>query len=80
VGGFPCRTTTGDDALIGRTARVNRAEGDIGRILLDGTWWTVRGRAAPVTEGQNVRIVDRDGLELIAEKADAPGSQKGDNP
>jgi membrane-bound serine protease (ClpP class) len=72
--------TTGDHALIGRTARVNRAEGDTGQIQLDGTWWTVRGRDGPVTEGQNIRIVDRDGLELIAENADDPESQKGDNP
>ncbi|WP_222721255.1 NfeD family protein [Actinomadura sp. HBU206391] len=72
--------TTGDDALIGRTARVVRAEDDTGQVLLDGAWWTVRGRETSVTKGQNVRVVDRDGLELIVANADKLESREGDDP
>lgn len=72
--------TTGDDALIGRTAQVIRTEHDAGQILLDGAWWTVRSRTAPISKGQDVQVVDRDGLELIVENTDHLDSQEGDDP
>jgi membrane protein implicated in regulation of membrane protease activity len=36
-------------------------------VLLDGAWWTVRSRNAPLTPGVRIRVVDLDGLELIVE-------------
>ncbi|KAF4407844.1 protease/transporter [Streptomyces sp. Ru87] len=63
----------GGETLIGREAVVHSAGADgSGRVLLDGAWWTVRGRGAPVTPGQRVRVVDRDGLVLVVDSA-GPG-------
>lgn len=61
---------TSQEALIGRTARVRGADGDSGQVLLDGAWWTVRVREGRVREGQEVRVVDRDGLHLVVEPAE----------
>jgi membrane protein implicated in regulation of membrane protease activity len=36
-------------------------------VLLDGAWWTVRSRGAPLQPGQRVRVVDLEGLELIVD-------------
>jgi membrane-bound serine protease (ClpP class) len=68
-------TTTGRQALVGREAVIRRAAGDgTGQVLLEGAWWTVRSRDAAVAEGQRVRVVDHDGLELIVERAEpSPG-------
>jgi membrane-bound serine protease (ClpP class) len=63
--------TTGQAGLRGREAVVRRVHGEAGQVLLDGAWWTVRDRTAPVTEGQLVRVVDLDELELIVESAEA---------
>lgn len=63
--------TTGEEALVGREAVVRRVTNGSGLVLLDGAWWTVRGRDAPVTEEQRVRVVARDGLDLIVERAGA---------
>ncbi|WP_308050712.1 nodulation protein NfeD [Streptomyces sp. TRM72054] len=63
--------TTGHEGLLGREAVVRRVDGERGQVLLDGTWWAARGRTAPVTEGQHVRVVDLDGLDLIVENAEA---------
>ncbi|MFG3496544.1 nodulation protein NfeD [Streptomyces sp. NPDC047928] len=65
--------TTGREALIGRVAAVRGADGATGQVLLDGAWWTVRGREEPVREGERVRVVGREGLELIVER-DRPGA------
>ncbi|MGW0393413.1 NfeD family protein [Streptomyces sp. NPDC003042] len=62
--------STGDDLLLSREAVVRRAADGIGQVLLEGAWWTVRGREAPVAEGQRVRVVARDGLDLIVENAE----------
>jgi membrane-bound serine protease (ClpP class) len=66
--------TTGHQALLGREAAVRRVERGTGQVLLEGAWWTVRGRDAALAEGQHVRVVDHDGLELIVEPAErGPG-------
>lgn len=39
-------------------------------VLLEGAWWTVRGRDAPIAAGKRVRVVDLEGLDLIVEGAD----------
>ncbi|MER5209586.1 nodulation protein NfeD [Streptomyces sp. NPDC002838] len=75
--------TTGHQALLGRDAVVRHAEGGTGQVLLEGAWWTVRGRDAPVAEGQHVRVVDHDGLELVvehAEPAQGQGTEQEDGP
>ncbi|WP_409468626.1 NfeD family protein [Streptomyces sp. HC307] len=75
--------TTGHQALLGREAVVRRAEGGAGQVLLEGAWWTVRGRDGALTEGQHVRVVDHEGLELIVESVDpaqGQGTEQEDRP
>ncbi|MFH9090786.1 nodulation protein NfeD [Streptomyces sp. NPDC017673] len=75
--------TTGNQALLGREALVQRVEGDIGQVQLEGAWWTVRGRDAELADGQRVRVVGQDGLELIVEPAGptpGPGTEQEDRP
>jgi membrane-bound serine protease (ClpP class) len=60
-------SVSGREALLGRQVTVRTADGATGQVLLDGAWWTVRSRGAPLTPGQTVRIVDLDGLELIVD-------------
>ncbi|GAU71152.1 hypothetical protein SSP35_28_00270 [Streptomyces sp. NBRC 110611] len=67
--------TTGYEGLLGSEAVVRHADGAIGQVLLDGAWWTVRGHDIPLTEGQHVRVVDRDGLVLIVESAEPRRAQ-----
>ncbi|MBC2906164.1 nodulation protein NfeD [Streptomyces sp. PSKA01] len=75
--------TTGHQAFLGEEAVVRRVEGATGQVLLEGAWWTVRGRDAELAEGQHVRVVDVDGLELIVEPAEPPpgrGTEQEDRP
>jgi membrane-bound serine protease (ClpP class) len=58
---------TGREGLLGRQVTVRTADGPTGQVLLDGAWWTVRSRGAPLAPGQRVRVVDLDGLELIVD-------------
>jgi membrane-bound serine protease (ClpP class) len=60
-------SVSGREGLLGRQAVVRTADGLIGQVLLDGAWWTVRSRNAPLTPGVRIRVVDLDGLELIVE-------------
>ncbi|MBT2493510.1 nodulation protein NfeD [Streptomyces sp. ISL-96] len=66
--------TTGHEGLLGSEAVVRRVDGATGngQVLLEGAWWTVRGRESPLTEGQRIRVVDREGLHLIVENAELP--------
>lgn len=70
--------TTGQEALAGRTAVVHHTDGTTGQAWVEGAWWTVRTRGAALRPGQTVRIVDRDGLELLVEDAsgDTPPDRK----
>lgn len=73
----------GGGLLTGRTAvvaAVEREEDDAGRgqVWLEGAWWTVRGRGAPLAAGQRVRVVDQEGLELVVEP-EGPGEDTGDD-
>lgn len=61
-------SSTGEEALLGRVATVRRSGGSSGQVLLDGAWWTVRSRGKPLEEGEDVRVVDVEGLELIVEE------------
>jgi len=63
------RPTTGYDALIGHTAVVRTVDGDLGRVLLEGGWWTARSPAGALRVGQTVRVVAVEGLELIVERS-----------
>jgi membrane-bound serine protease (ClpP class) len=60
-------SVSGREGLLGRQVAVRTADGPTGQALLDGAWWTVRSRGAPLAPGQTVRVVDMDGLELIVD-------------
>ncbi|UGY93391.1 NfeD family protein [Streptomyces gobiensis] len=69
--------TGGPEALVGLEAVVRRTSGTTGQVFLDGAWWEVRGQDdMPVAEGQNVRVVGLDGLTLVVESAEPPGTRR----
>ena len=66
------RTQTGSGAVIGRTAQVRRVTGETAQVFIQGGWWTVRGPDR-LEEGQKVRVVGIDGLELVVETEEEEG-------
>ena len=60
-------SVSGREGLVGRQVTVRTTDGATGQVLLDGAWWTVRSRGAPLHPGQTVRVVDLHGLELIVD-------------
>lgn len=72
--------TTGHEGLLGRVAVVRRVEGETGQMFLDGAWWAVRGRTAPVAAGQRVRVVEVAGLELLVDADDGARNEQEDRP
>lgn len=59
---------SGMETLVGRQARVHRRLDErSGQLLLDGSWWTVRSRSAPLHKDQTVVVVAVDGLVLLVE-------------
>lgn len=57
----------GSEAMLGKTALVRVANGPTGSAFLDGAWWTVRSMSKPLVPGARVRVVGREGLELLVE-------------
>lgn len=68
-------SAVGHDVLIGHEAVVEDVDGDTGRTLLEGAWWTVRTRGEPLEEGQPVRVVAREDLELVVEPVESRKDQ-----
>ncbi|MER6618537.1 NfeD family protein [Streptomyces xantholiticus] len=70
--------TTGHEGLVGREVVVRRVDPrtGTGQVLLEGAWWTARGRDAPIVEGEHVRVVDVEGLDLIVEGAGPEGGRE----
>lgn len=60
-------TLTGPGLLVGRPVTVFRVSGTEGQAFVEGAWWRVRSRDAPLQEGTVARVVDVDGLELLVE-------------
>lgn len=68
---------TGAERFVGREVVVRRADGERGQALVEGAWWRVRSAGAPLTEGQVVRVVAVEGLELVVEPRLASGANPG---
>lgn len=66
-------TTTGAGALVGQVVEVRRADGQQAQALVDGAWWNVRADR-PLAVGDEVRVTDVDGLELLGEALDRPSA------
>ncbi len=60
-------TTTGPGLYRGRVATVRRQSGGRGQAFVEGAWWNVRAPGVSLTEGDEVRVVDVDGLDLVVE-------------
>lgn len=60
------RPTTGGEALVGATGRVEQWEGDEGAVHLKGETWRAHA-VRPLVAGEQVRVVERDGLILTVE-------------
>jgi membrane-bound serine protease (ClpP class) len=69
--------TTGPELLAGREAVVRRVTDGTGQVLLEGAWWTVRGRDAPLRKGQRVRVVGQEDLKLTVVDAEPPPDRPG---
>lgn len=64
-------TTTGSGLLVGQLGRVH-ARGRLPQALIGGAWWTVRPVRSDeeLREGDAVKVVDVDGLELVVDVVD----------
>ena len=60
---------TGDDALIGRQARVKTdfSAGESGSVFVMGEWWNARLTTGSLQAGDQATIVARDGFTLVVE-------------
>jgi membrane-bound serine protease (ClpP class) len=61
-------TVSGTGAIVGHRGRVRSVEGPDAQVFLQGSWW--KARPAPGTElreGQDVRVVEMEGLVLVVE-------------
>lgn len=66
-------SVSGLQALEGRTAVVQHAQGSKGQVSLDGSWWNVaQGDDDPLQNGQRVRVVGAHGLTLDVEPDESP--------
>jgi membrane-bound serine protease (ClpP class) len=61
------RSTAGRDAVIGEVATVRLAHGGSGQVTVGGVWWQARSNARPLRNGERVRVVDMEGLDLVVE-------------
>jgi membrane-bound serine protease (ClpP class) len=61
------RATTGTEAYVGRMAEVRQADGRAGQVFFDGALWRARSVGGDLHVGDEVRVVDQDGLTLIVD-------------
>lgn len=61
-------TVSGTGAIVGHRGRVGSVEGRDAQVYLQGSWWKARAvPGARLQEGQDVRVVEMEGLELVVE-------------
>ncbi len=66
---------TGPEALIGKRGRIGTADGPVGQVLVQGTWWRARSARGSLRSGGSVRVLGIEGLELLVEEeGEADGS------
>jgi membrane protein implicated in regulation of membrane protease activity len=70
---------SGSDAIIGARGVVKDIDGEDAQVFLQGSWWGARSRSGPLRPGQDIRVVDMDGLRLIVEPQRS-GPPPGDRP
>lgn len=62
---------TGTQAIVGARGMVKEIEGNDAQVFVQGSWWGARSRSGPLRPGQEIRVVDMDGLRLIVEPQEA---------
>jgi membrane-bound serine protease (ClpP class) len=58
---------TGTAAIVGARGVVKEIEGDDVQVFVQGSWWGARVRSGRLRPGQEIRVVEMDGLRLIVE-------------
>ena len=59
--------TTGVETLVGRTATLVGQDGGSWATFLEGSWWNVKPVGSEVKEGDQVKVVSIEGLDLVVE-------------
>ncbi len=65
-------TTTGPGLFRDRIVTVRHSDGTRGRTFVEGAWWNVRSSGRRLAEGEEVRVVDVDGLDLVVDPPPHP--------
>jgi membrane-bound serine protease (ClpP class) len=74
---------TGTQAIVGARGVVKEIEGNDLHVFVQGSWWGARSRSGPLRPGQDIRVVEMDGLRLVVEpevahqNEDPPGEGEG---
>jgi membrane-bound serine protease (ClpP class) len=63
---------SGTDAVVGARGVVKEIEGNDLQVFVQGSWWGARARSGPLRPGQDVRVVEMEGLRLIVEPEEMP--------
>lgn len=58
---------TGEDQYVGKIVTTTRVNGDRGQALVEGAWWNVRSSGTNLNDGDQVRVVGYEGLDLLVE-------------
>ena len=67
---------SGIDTILGARGVVHGLEGGDLQVFLQGSYWGARSRSGPLRPGQEVRVVEMEGLRLIVEP-EAPDGEEG---
>lgn len=66
---------SGPGVLVGQVATVSRLGDGPALVFVEGAWWTVRGAEPPApADGETVRVVGLEGLDLVVEVVNPPGA------
>jgi len=69
-------TTTGAGLFQGRVVTIGHTYGDSAQAFIEGAWWRLRSTGRALVEGDEVLVVDVDGLDLVVEPSpDRPTGQ-----
>jgi membrane protein implicated in regulation of membrane protease activity len=58
--------------MIGARGVIKEVDGRDAQLFLQGSWWGARSRSGDLHPGQEVRVVEMDGLRVIVEPEEDP--------
>jgi membrane-bound serine protease (ClpP class) len=62
------KVTTGREGLVGRVVEARTDIAPVGRVFVDGAWWTAETPGEPIRAGEMVEVKAVRGLRLLVEK------------